>query len=283
MTRYIRLGRSRVKTPATIAAMTSTRLWDRAADLPLVGTRPRPELVALPAGDLPSVEELFTFMRDAELRFETLRMRIEERTATTRGEHLTVIDLALRHPNAARVVTSEPHRGTASNYEIWISDGETVRTYSAPHLLGTERPVRRPVQGVSGRESRDLPGAARVYAPLTALPMETLPDTFVHPAGYCQNVLATGDCRIAGLDEIAGRETIVVECDHPRTVEVAADRPDFQIRVSVDRADGVILRLKESIGGEVTRDARVVDYAPDAPLAPNTFDFAFPTGTTLLY
>ena len=88
---------------------------------------------------------------------------------------------------------------------------------------------------------------------------------------------------VAGLDEVAGREAIVVECDHPRTIEVVADRPDFRIRIAVDRADGVILRLEESIGGQVTRDAVVTDYAPDAPLAPTTFDFTFPTGTTMLF
>jgi hypothetical protein len=64
---------------------------------------------------------------------------------------------------------------------------------------------------------------------------------------------------------------------------MAADRPDFRIRVNVDRADGVILRLEESIGGSMTRDARVTDYGPDAPLVPSTFDFTFPTGTTMLY
>ena len=264
--------------------MTSTRLWDRAADLPIpAGRRPRPELVSLPPDELPTVPELFTFMRDAELRFDSLRMRIEEHSGTTRGDHLVVVELALRHPKDARVTTTEPHRGTAGNYEIWISDGETVRTYSAPHKLGTNRPVRRPVQGVSGPDARDLPGTSRVYVPLTALPMETLPDTFVHPAGYCQNVLSTGDCRVTGLDEVAGRETVVVECHHPRTIEMAADRPDFRIRVDVDRADGVILRLQEWIGGAVTRDARVTDYAPDAPLVPSTFEFTFPTGTTMLY
>jgi len=264
--------------------MTSTRPWDRAADLPIpVGRRPRPELVALPPDTLPGVAELFTFMRDAELRFDTLRMRIEERSATTQGEHLVAVELALRHPRDVRVTTTEPDRGTAGNYEIWISDGETVRTYSGPHRLGTQRPVRRAVQGVSGREARDLPGASRVYVPLTPLPTETLPETFVHPAGYCQNVLSTGDCRITGLGEVAGRETIVVECLHPRTIEMAADRPDFRIRLQVDRADGVILRLEESIGGVPTRDAMVVDYSPDAPLPPSTFDFTFPTGTTMLF
>ena len=264
--------------------MTSTRLWDRAADLPMVvGRRPRPELVALPADDLPSLAELFTFMRDAELRFDTLWMRIEERSFGVTGEQLAIVEVSLRHPTDARVMTSQPALGTTANYELWISDGEVVRTYSAPHKLGTARPVRRGVVGVSGPESRDLPGTSRVYAPLTALPMETLPEAFVHPAGYCQNVLSTGDCRIVGLEEVGHREAIVLVCDHPRVIDVAADRPDFRIRLAVDRADGVILRLEESIGGVVTRDARVTEYEPDSPLLPNTFDFTFPTGTTMLY
>lgn len=264
--------------------MTSTRLWDRAADLPLpVGRRPRPELVALPADTLPTVAELFTFMRDAELRFDTLRMRIEEHSFGTAGEQVAIVEVALRHPDLARVTTSEASTGLSKSYEIWISDGSTVRTYSATHRLGTERPVRRMVVGVSGRESRDLPGPSRVYAPVTALPMETLPETFIHPAGYCQNVLSTGDCRITGYTTVGDREAIVIECDHPRTIEMAADRPDFRIRIAVDRADGVILRLEESIGGEPTRDAIVTEFEPDTNLPPSTFDFAFPTGTTMLY
>lgn len=63
--------------------MTSTRLWDRAAALPaLADGRRLPEIVSLPA-HLPTVGELFDFMRDAELRFATLRMRIVERAQTT--------------------------------------------------------------------------------------------------------------------------------------------------------------------------------------------------------
>ena len=129
----------------------------------------------------------------------------------------------------------------------------------------------------------DLPGTSRVYTPVTALQMESLPDLFIHPGGYCQNVLATGSCRVVGSTTVAGREAIVIECDHPRAVEVAADRPDFAIRVAVDRADGVILRLEESIGGRVTRDAVTTSYLPDAPLPPTAFVFTFPSDTTPLY
>jgi hypothetical protein len=51
----------------------------------------------------------------------------------------------------------------------------------------------------------------------------------------------------------------------------------------VDRETGVIVRLVETIGGEVTRDAVVTSLLPDAPLPPTAFQFAFPTGTTILY
>jgi outer membrane lipoprotein-sorting protein len=260
--------------------MTSTPFWDRAGVLPVSATdRRRPELVALPADGMPELDDLFTFMRDAELRFETLRLRIEESTATTRGIHLVAMDVLVRHPGHARVTTSEPHRGTAGNYELWLSDGETVRTYSAPHKLGTRRPMRPPVRGLND----DLPGRALVYLPLTPLPMETLPDTFVHPAGYCQNVLATGRCWISGTETIRDRPAIIVECDHPRTIELSADRPDFHIQIAVDRADGVILRLVETIGGEVTRRADVVEYAPNAPIPPSAFEFTFPADAKMLF
>jgi outer membrane lipoprotein-sorting protein len=260
--------------------MTSTRLWDRAAGLTVAGgERRRPEIVALPA-HIPTLDELFTFMRDAELRFETLLMRIEERTSTTGGEQLVAIDVALRHPGLARVTTTEPGPGVGANFETWISDGETVRTYSRLHKLGTQRPARPRVRGLDDGE---FPGASRVYRPLTALPTETLPDTFIHPAGYCQNFLATGRAWISGTDIVRGREAIVVQSEHPRATELAADRPDFRVEVAVSSFEGVILRLTEWIAGEVTRDAQVVAYQPDAPLPPGTFEFDFPAGTTMLY
>ena len=113
--------------------------------------------------------------------------------------------------------------------------------------------------------------------------METLPETFIHPAGYCQNVLSTGVCQVTGQEVVRGRETIGLTCLHPRTTEMTADRPDFTIRIAVDRDTGIIVRLTESMAGEVTRDAEVVDLEPDPALQPTTFDFVFPTGTTMLY
>src|SRR5690348_5976304 len=76
-------GRS-TRRDATIAAMTDTRLWDRAAAVATVDGRRRPAVAALSA-ELTSVVELFDFMRDAESRFATLRLRIEERSQTARG------------------------------------------------------------------------------------------------------------------------------------------------------------------------------------------------------
>jgi hypothetical protein len=259
--------------------MSATRAWDRAGSLPVpVNGATRPEVAAL-RDELPSVAGLFTFMRDAELRFATLRMRIEERSVTARGEEVATVEVALEHPGRARVLTSWPEQGISA-YEVWVTDGTTVQTYAAGRKLGTRRPVRPSVRGTDGR---DLPGASRVYLSRTALQTESVPELFIHPAGYCQNVLGTGSCRVTGTTTVAGREAVVLECDHPRTVEVVADRPDFAVRIAVDRLDGVILRLEESIGGLVTRDAIVTSYQPDAPLAPGTFDFAFPSDTTFIY
>ena len=259
--------------------MASTGPWDRAALVPVRRGEKRAELAALPV-ELPTVPELFTFMRDAERRFETLKIRIEERTYGARGPQVVTVDVAMRHPGHARVVTTEPGAKAAGRHEVWISDGDVIRTYSAAHKLGTSRPVRNRPRGLS---PRDYPGRSTVYEPITALPMETLAELFVHPAGYCQNVLATGDCWISGTDRVAGREAIVVECDHPRTVEREVDRPDYHLQVTVDRLDGIVTRLVESVGDEVTRVAEATYVEPDAALPATTFDFEFPEGTTLLY
>ena len=260
--------------------MTSTHLWDRAAALPVpTDGRRLPEVVALPIG-LPSVEELFTYMRDAELRFATLRMRIADRSRTARGDEVTNMEVSLRHPGQAKVTTSRAGQEVGGDYEIWVSDGEIVRTYAGAHKLGTQRPVRNRPRGL---DDPDLPGFAQVYEPVTGLPMETLPDTFVHPGGLCQNVLSTGRCTVTGTTVVIGREAITLECEHPRSTELAGDRPDFRLHLTVDRETGVILRLIETIGDEVGRDAEVLVLDPDAPLPPSAFEFIFPTGTTMLY
>ena len=258
----------------------SLRPWDAASRSPVpAAERRRPELAALPA-QLPTLSELFTFMRDAELRFERLRLRIEERTFNAGGETLTLIDALIQHHGHARVTTTYPERGTKGNYEIWLSDGATVRTYSGLTKVATERPVRPRVRGLT---DKDLPGTSTVYRPYTSLPMESLPETFVHPAGFCQNVLSTGDCRIEGTADQAGREAIVVDSFHPRAIEVWADRPDHQLQVWVDRETGVISRLIETVADEVTRDAIATSLEPDVNFPLHAFDFTFPSDARLLF
>lgn len=261
--------------------MRTTSTWTRAAaSTPTtVSGRRRAELVSLPEGQ-PSVADLFNFARDAELRFDTLQMRIEDRAAGAGGDRLQVIEVSLRHPGDAKVVTTDPSLATAANYDLWISDGKIVRTWSAEHRKGTQRPVRRRLVGL---DDPDFPGSSTVYRPLTALPAESLPDTFIHPGGFCQNVLSTGRAWISGAVDVGGRETLLVGCEHPRSIGIAADRPDHQLQVSFDRETGLIVRLVETIAGDVTRDARVTSLVPNALLTPATFQFAFPSGATLIY
>lgn len=269
----------------------TTRLWDRAGARPIPPARllaastaavalPEPELAALPVDRPPTVPELFDFMRDAELRFRTLRLEIAETARTAAGDEETTTELLLRHPGRARVTRRIAAPGPVGAVELWLSDGETVRTYASRDRRGSIRPLRR---GVVGLDDPDLPGMARIYVPLTPLPAESLPELFVHPAGYCQNVLATGDCAILGTDVVAGREAILLGCAHPRTVERVADRPDFRIDLAVDVGTGMITRLVETIGSDWTRWAEVVRLEPDAVLPPTAFDFEFPEGTTIIY
>ena len=72
--------------------------------------------------------------------------------------------------------------------------GSVAQTYASSRKSG---PGGRPGHGPRGDRDTDLPGRSQVYGPLTALPMESLPDLFVIP-GYCQNVLGTGRCRVTG-------------------------------------------------------------------------------------
>ena len=194
---------------------------------------------------------LFTFMRDAELRFSTLRMRIEEHAWTARGEEVLVHDVTLRHPGEVKVLTSRARRRHDRRLRgLGLGRRPPSRPTSRRARSGTRRPVRPTVRGVSGKS--DLPGRSRVYVPLTAAPDGDAARA-VHPPGGLlpERARRRATAGSTGSTTVAGREAIVLECDHPRTIEMTADRPDFAIRISVDRSDGVILRLEESIGGQV--------------------------------
>ena len=118
------------------------------------------------APGVPTVDELFDFMRDAELRFATLRMRILETRAhgARRGRHP---DRRHAPPSGAREGHDEP-AGRGRRWPATRSgsrDGDIVRTYAAAHKLGTQRPIRNRPRGL---DDPDFPGMARVYEPVTA-------------------------------------------------------------------------------------------------------------------
>lgn len=253
--------------------------WDRASAAAARDGRRAPEIPQL-GSDLPDLATLFTFLRDAELRWERLRLRIEERTRAAGGETLRVYEVLVRHPGSARVTVTRPDLPAPVNHEVWLSDGATIRTYRAGHRLATARPVRATFLGL---DDPDLPGTARPYVPLTALPPNSLADTFVHPGGFAQNVLATGACAVVGTGEVAGRRVVLVRSDHPRSIEIAGDRPDHRLEVAVDRETGVLALLVESFGGVVTRRAEAVELAPDAPLPDAAFAVAVPEAAAAIY
>jgi hypothetical protein len=239
----------------------------------------RPQLMTL-ASIEPTLPELFRFMEEAELRFERLRMRIVDRRVTTSGAHVETHEIWLRHPGMAKVVSG---RGgtTDRDFDVWVSDGETVRTYDARTGLASTRRLPGPPVGST---DADLPDFARIYLPVTPLPSETLAETFVHPRGLCRNVLATGVTQILGTAELSGgREGIVLRSDHPRTSHVLTDRPDHWLEVGVDRQTGLVLLLAEHVGGRITRHAEAVWVGIDEPIGDEAFNIHVSEDTRVLY
>ncbi len=259
------------------AHLQSGAMHDAPPPAPLPALRP-PDQPTLATSD-PDVPDLFQFMTEAELRFETLRMRIIDKRTTTHGEEVEKHELWLRHPGMAKVIST---RGTAleRDYDAWVSDGDSVHTYDARANTATSRRV--PVRPV-GAEEPSLPSFSKIYLPVTTLPAETLADTFVHPRGFCRNVLSTGVVTQRGTATIAGREAFLLRCDHPRTSHVLTDRPDHWLEVGVDLQTGVILLLAEHIGDQVTRHAEVTTFAVDEPISDDVFRLHISSDTRILY
>lgn len=238
----------------------------------LIRTAPAPDVptaerVAL-ADDAPSIEELFLFAREAELRVQSLRMTIEERSMTARGDEVARHEIQLRHPGQARVTTYRDDSALSQDYDVWITDGIVAQTYKAAKRVASTRPLPK---GVVGTDAPDLPLFARQRGSLTPLPAGTLADTFVHPHGLFRNVLVTGPLAIVGTQSVGGREAIVVRGDHPRSAMVLVDRPDRSIDVGIDRSTGFLLLLTERIADEVTHHAEVTALEVN----PTIFDSAF--------
>ncbi|HVA84837.1 MAG TPA: hypothetical protein VNF73_00820, partial [Candidatus Saccharimonadales bacterium] len=140
--------------------------------------------------DVSEVAPLFRFMRDAEQRFETLRMTIVDRHIAARGDTVSRTNAWVRHPGSSRVVVGDAEGPARGGYQAWVIQGDTVTHYDADANVMRSRPRLSIPAGAD--TDGDLPTFARVYRPRTPLPTGSLADTFVHPHGFCRNVLATG-------------------------------------------------------------------------------------------
>ena len=232
------------------------------------------------ADETPSIEELFLFAREAELRVQSLRMTIEEQLVTAKGPERIVHEIQLRHPGHARVTTRRSSEPLTRDYDTWVSDGETITAFEASNRLAT---VRRHRRGVVGSDEPGLPPFARQYQPLTKLPAGSLADAFVHPHGLFRNVLVTGPLAVVGMRQVADREAIVVRAQHPRSAKVLVDRPDRSIEVGIGRDSGFVLLLTERIGDAVTRHAEVTMLQIDPVIFDSAFELRLPADVRKVY
>jgi hypothetical protein len=231
--------------------------------------------------EAPRLEDLFTFMVDAELRIQSLRMRLEERVGTAKGEELSTIELILRHPGMARITTRRSADPLSRDYRVWASDGQVITTYDALDERASVRPVRpMPV----GANDPSKPRFAQVWTPRTQLPASSVVDTFIHPNGLIRNVLLTGPVALIGTTHIAGgRETLILRADHPRSAHVLTDRPDRWMEVGVDRLTGFITLLSEHVGDRTTRHAQLTGLEVDGAIPDEAFQVHLPGDVRMIY
>lgn len=255
-------------------------------DLPIpvtdteVPARSSPEIVALDS-EAPTFTELFQFMRDAELRFETLRLRYLDRTFGAAGERREIVEVWMRHPGRAKVLTRQEGTGVARDFDVWVTDGERVTTYDARANVRSIRPLPARVVGAT---EPDLPQFSRVYVPRTRLPLGSLAETFIHPHGFARNVLVTAKLSLLGSTWLVGdRRAFVLRADHPRVSHVYTDRPDHWLEVGIDRMTGIILRFVEGVGERVSRHAEVTDLALDESFPEEAFQLHVSSDVRLLY
>jgi hypothetical protein len=232
------------------------------------------------ADDAPSIEELFLFAREAELRVQSLRMTIEEQVVSARGAEHIAHEVQLRHPGHARVTTKRSSEPLSRDYDTWVSQGETTTTFDARNRLAS---VRKHPRRLVGSDDPGLPPFARQYQPLTKLPAGSLADAFIHPHGLFRNVLVSGPLAIVGVQQVAGREAIVVRAQHPRSAKVLVDRPDRSVEVGIGRDSGFVLLLIERIGDAITRHAEVTTLQIDPVILDSAFELRLPDDVRKVY
>ena len=232
------------------------------------------------ADDAPSIEELFLFAREAELRVQSLRMTTEEQVVSARGAEHIVHEVQLRHPGHARVTTKRSSEPLSRDYDTWVSQGETITTFDARNRLAS---VRKHPRRLVGSDNPGLPPFARQYQPLTKLPAGSLADAFIHPHGLFRNVLVSGPLAIVGVQQVAGREAIVVRAQHPRSAKVLVDRPDRSVEVGIGRDSGFVLLLIERIGDAITRHAEVTTLQIDPVILDSAFELRLPDDVRKVY
>jgi hypothetical protein len=257
-------------------AESATALTPRSDVLPAL---PSPDQVVLPDA-LPGIEQLFRFARDAELRVTTLRLIIEDRRVTARGEERARHELWLRHPGRARVTTHREAVTPSRDYDVWLVDDDLVTTYTPSRGVASRRRLTGHLVCI---DDPGLPLIARQRGPVTPLPPGSLVDTFVHPHGLFRNVLLTGPLAVVGTREVAGREAVLVRGHHPRAAKVLVDRPDRSVEAGIDRASGFLVLLRERIGDVVTSEAQATELLIDPVVPPTAFELRLPSDVRILY
>jgi hypothetical protein len=245
----------------------------------LLPVLPSAKEVVLPEA-LPGIEQLFRFAREAELRVTTLRLVIEDRRLTARGDQRIRHELWLRHPGQARVTSYRGEASPTRDYDVWLIEGDTVTTYAPSRGVASRRRLTEHLVGV---DEPGLPPSARQRAAVTRLPAGSLVDSFVHPHGLFRNVLLTGPLTVVGTRDVAGREAILVRGHHPRAAKVLVDRPDRSIEVGIDRASGFLVLLRERIGDVITSEAQATELLIDPVVPPTAFELRLPSDVRMLY
>jgi outer membrane lipoprotein-sorting protein len=233
-----------------------------------------PAVVSALPGGLPSLDELFAFAAEAERRVHTLRLRIEDRSITTRGESLSRTEILVDRPRV-RVTTS-----TGPAYEVWTTDGATIEQYNAASNTATRRPHRAPPTGLDDAE---LPATASHVQTLGPLPGKGWASTFLRPAHFCANTLRSGTLGAIHESTHLDRAALIVEAAAPRVIDRAGDHATFRYRVTFDRATGILLGVSEIHDERVVREAHVSAITLDAPIPASEFVIEMPEGVTKIY